>query len=213
MNPGATFERVYAALKEQLRSGRFAPGERLEPAALSEDLNSSVTPVRDALHRLVGERLVEAPRHNGFRAPLLTEMGLRHLYAWHSDLLLLILGSKRARSLPSDHAFWFFARPVRMPAAEASTIFFLHLAQASGNPEHAAALIALNDRLSPVRTAETRLIANSRLELEHLLTCFRAAERRQLRDGILAYHRRRERLVPELLAALQRPPADPPGFV
>ena len=69
MSPGPTFERVYHALKEQLGSARFAAGEHLEPATLSHELNASITPVRDALHRLVGEGLVEAPRGDGFRVP------------------------------------------------------------------------------------------------------------------------------------------------
>lgn len=56
-----TFGRVYAAIKQQLLEGAFRPGERIEPAILSDELGASVTPVRDALHRLAGERLVEAP--------------------------------------------------------------------------------------------------------------------------------------------------------
>ena len=111
MTAPGTFDRVYAALKQRLRSGDYRPGDRLEPAALSEELNASVTPIRDALHRLTGERLVEAPRHEGFRVPMLTETMLRHLYAWHQDLLLLaILNRKnRKRSLK-------FRR--RLPTAE-----------------------------------------------------------------------------------------------
>src|SRR5438132_2867759 len=95
IRPG-TFERVYAAIKQQLRCGCYRPGHRLEPAVLSEQLNASVTPVRDALHRLTGERLVEAPRHEGFRVPMLTETMLRHLYAWHRDLVTLAMLNRRA---------------------------------------------------------------------------------------------------------------------
>ena len=47
MNRPGTFERVYAAIKQQLRSGMCRPGDRLEPSLLSYDLNASVTPVRD----------------------------------------------------------------------------------------------------------------------------------------------------------------------
>ena len=54
MTPSGTFERVYFALKDKLRRGLLKPGERLEPAALSDELFASVTPIRDALHRLAG---------------------------------------------------------------------------------------------------------------------------------------------------------------
>ena len=81
MTPPGTFERVYLAIRQWLRDGLYPPGHRLEPAMLSDQLNASVTPVRDALHRLTGERLVEAPRHEGFRIPMMTETLLRHLYA------------------------------------------------------------------------------------------------------------------------------------
>ena len=97
MSPGATFERVYRTLKDQLGSGRFAAGEHLEPAALSQDLHASITPVRDALHRLVGEALVEAPRGDGFRMPLITEAGLRHLYRWNAALLNLAVRPAASR--------------------------------------------------------------------------------------------------------------------
>src|SRR5437764_15152487 len=101
--PG-TFERVYAAVKQQLREGVFRPGTRLEPAVLSDELNASVTPVRDALHRLTGERLVEAPRHEGFRTPMMTEVLLRQLYGWHHDLLLLAVMKQRHAALADQTA-------------------------------------------------------------------------------------------------------------
>src|SRR5574338_228961 len=98
MTPPGTFDRVYAAIKQRLRDGVYRPGTRLEPATLSDELNASVTPVRDALHRLTGERLVEAPRHEGFRVPLVTESMLRQLYSWHLDILLVALARARAEA-------------------------------------------------------------------------------------------------------------------
>src|SRR5690349_3688178 len=100
-SPG-TFERVYAAIKQRLREGVYRPGERLEPALLAEELNASVTPVRDALHRLTGERLVETPRHEGFRVPMMTEPLLRFLYGWHLALLLLAVMKHRATQLAEE---------------------------------------------------------------------------------------------------------------
>jgi DNA-binding GntR family transcriptional regulator len=139
MSPGATFERVYRALKEQLGSARYAAGQSLEPAVLSQDLNASITPVRDALHRLVGEGLVEAPRRDGFRAPLVTEVGLRHLYRWNGALLGLALRSRHC-GRPAETEVFSEANPV-----ETTERLFLAVARWTGNPEHCAAIARLND--------------------------------------------------------------------
>lgn len=200
MSRPGTFERVYAALKAQLREGRFRPGDRLEPAALSEQLNASVTPVRDALHRLTGERLVEAPRHEGFRVPMITETTLRHLYAWHRDLLLLAVASRRGRDLFSgeevatDRTSW--DRPQCLGA------LFLAIAQTTGNPEHVTALEALEERLGPLQHLETLLLDAVEEETAEIVAAVESADARALRAALVRYHRRRERIVPELLERL-----------
>lgn len=197
--PG-TFERVYAALKQQLRDGRFRPGDRLEPAQLSDQLNASVTPVRDALHRLTGERLVEAPRHDGFRVPMLTETTLRHLFAWHRDLLLLAITSQRRR-----RALHGAAPDIDRPTgnhAERPGALFLAIAQGTGNPEHLFALEAVIDRLEPVQRLETLLLDAIEEETAEIVAAIESSDTRRLRVALVRYHRRRERIVPELLERL-----------
>ena len=58
MSPGATFERVYNEIKRMLAEGELLPGTPIEPALIGKEIASSITPMRDALHRLTGERLV-----------------------------------------------------------------------------------------------------------------------------------------------------------
>ena len=58
-------ERVYFELKAKVMRAAFAPGERLDPAQLARNLGVSPTPVRDALHRLSGERLIETWHQEG----------------------------------------------------------------------------------------------------------------------------------------------------
>src|SRR4051794_20539674 len=146
MTPPGTFERVYAAIKQRLREGVYRPGDRLEPAMLSDELNASVTPVRDALHRLTGERLGEAPRHEGFRAPMLTETLLRHLYAWHLDLLLLAVMKQRVAS-PETGETAAGEESSRASLLERQNALFLSIARSAANPEHVLALQALAERL------------------------------------------------------------------
>lgn len=198
IRPG-TFERVYAAIKQQLRAGELRPGDRLEPALLSDQLNASVTPVRDALHRLTGERLVEAPRHEGFRVPLLTETMLRHLYAWHRDLLLLALSKQQHRRDGSATE----ADSASERREEQLTTLFLDLARATGNPEHVHAMEALLERVEPLRRLEGLLLEAVEEEVEEIFRASLERDMKALRRALLSYHRRRVRIVPQLLEQLQ----------
>jgi DNA-binding GntR family transcriptional regulator len=200
MTPPGTFERVYAAIRQRLREGAYRPGDRLEPALLSEDLNASVTPVRDALHRLTGERMVEAPRHEGFRVPMMTETMLRHLYGWHLDLLLLAALKHRATVLSEEIAH--NDREAELPAYRRQNILFLALARMAGNPEHAAALEALSRRLEPVQRLEQYFLDESEAETNDIVRALQARDRKALRSGLIRYHRRRLRIIPELLARM-----------
>ena len=198
MSPPGTFERVYAAIRDQLRKGAFRPGERLEPAAFSDQLNASATPIRDALHRLTGERLVEAPRHDGFRVPLFTEAMLRHLYAWHLDLLLLATARRHWGPVSVE-------RDEEASAQAPSTVdrqnsLFLKLAEAGGNPEHLFALRALIERMEPYQRFEDELLGAIEAETDAIAAAISAGDRRALKKSLVAYHRRRARLVPELIA-------------
>jgi DNA-binding GntR family transcriptional regulator len=200
MTPPGTFERVYAAIRQRLREGLYRPGDRLEPALLSDELNASVTPVRDALHRLTGERLVEAPRHEGFRVPMLTETLLRYLYAWHLDLLLLAVLKHQATAI-ADEMMDDDARG-DAPMYERHNALFLALARSAGNPEHVAALEALSQRLEPIQRLERFFLDETEAETDAILGALRARDRKALRTSLLRYHRRRLRIVPQLLSHL-----------
>ena len=204
MSPGPTFDRVYPALKEQLMSGKFAPGDHLEPAAIGKELNSSITPVRDALHRLVGEKLVEVPRNDGFRVPSPTEAELRDLYRWNRELLDqalrrrppasgdAVLNAGAAHSMSGSAGAW--------TAAE----LFRHIARRSGNPELEAAVENASDRLAASRVVEAHLFADLAEELAGLQALLGNSDTGPLRRAIAAYHRRRQRCVPDLLVAARR---------
>jgi hypothetical protein len=209
MNPGPTFERVYLALKEQVTGGRFAPGDHLEPAMIGDDLNASITPVRDALHRLVGERIVEAPRNDGFRVPAPTEAQVRAIYGWNGALLELALRRRPPRpGIPvppgrEGGEAW----SDRSPLASAAGLF-RQVARRPGDGELEAAIDNLSDRLGAMRIAERRLFEDLEVELDRLRTMFADGDWTALRKGIFIYHRRRQRFAPELLL-MARLPRDP----
>jgi len=194
MNAAPVFGRAYGGLKQMLREGRAPPGSRLDPAALSATLVASVTPVRDALHRLAGERLVTATS-DGFHVPALSEPDLRDLYAWNHQLLLLALRASRqsrAGFLPTPSQE---AHPADMVEA-----LFAAIGRAANNREQLLAIEGVNDRLHAVRRAELRVLDRIDEELADLI----AADLRALRSLIGRYHRRRIAAAPELVRALYR---------
>ena len=164
MNAGATAERVHEALRLRIMSREFRPGDRLDPAALAAPLAASVTPVRDALHRLTGEGLVETRTAGGFHVPALDEPGLEDLYDWSAELVLLAIRAWRCPvpppllgDIPDDAAL-----------ADRVAATFLAIARHSANREHVLALDRLNARLHAVRTVEEHVLEGTGAELEAL---------------------------------------------
>ena len=59
-------ERTYNSLKADVLAGRFNPGERLTEEHLAKKMGVSRTPVREALHKLASEGLVQPLESRGF---------------------------------------------------------------------------------------------------------------------------------------------------
>jgi hypothetical protein len=183
VNSGITSGRVYEALKGRLLGAEFRPGERLEPALLSETVASSVTPVREALNILLGEGLVEARTGSGFHVRSIDEPGLADLYAWNSEVLAAAL-----RGWPATAT-----RLHPDTAADAVTArrCFERLAGGSTNAEHLVAVRRLSDRLGAARHVEGRIIGDGQTECAAILAAAGAGDRRTAARLIAAYHRRR----------------------
>ena len=65
-------DRAYGALKQELISGSFSPGQVLVIRKLAEMFGISTTPIREALQRLVAERLLEMKNNRSIIVPLLS---------------------------------------------------------------------------------------------------------------------------------------------
>lgn len=190
MSPTQAMERSYAALRQLLRDGAYAPGHRLEANRIAEQIGVSMTPVRDALNRLVGEQLVEASSGEGFHVPRLDEGDLRDLYEWNS--ILAVLATRSARTIPAPDAIEEAMASGSLAEATAAT--FGMLAESVPNRELSMAIARASDRLHPFRLAEPQVLQPIFGELEELL------EPSSSRQAVIRrYHLLRMRAVRDLL--------------
>jgi DNA-binding GntR family transcriptional regulator len=70
---------IYDELRGRLRTGLFAPGERIVDATLARTLSVSRTPVREALTRLAAEGLLSTD-DGGFAVPSLTVSDVAEIF-------------------------------------------------------------------------------------------------------------------------------------
>jgi DNA-binding GntR family transcriptional regulator len=202
MNAGATAERVYDALKRRVLEAGLRPGARLDPTALAEELSASATPVRDALHRLTGERLVETRPSDGFHMPVASEPALQDLYAWNAQIVSLAL-QRGGYGAPSGTTAAMRANGAQSVVARTAALFEA-VARRSGNAEHTAAVAANNDRLHAVRLVEPQVLDALPEELDALAALAAQDGGAALRKALTAYHRRRQRAASALVRALYR---------
>ena len=65
--PVSIREKVYAAIRNDILNGRITPGDRMVETRLAAQIKTSRTPVREALHMLEREGLIEAIPRVGYR--------------------------------------------------------------------------------------------------------------------------------------------------
>src|SRR6185295_11391540 len=73
-------DRVHAALREAITSGRLAPDARIKQEQIAAELGVSRTPVREALHLLEREGLVRLVPRRGAIVQGFTAADVRELY-------------------------------------------------------------------------------------------------------------------------------------
>lgn len=191
---------LYDQLWLQLRSGQYAPGERIDPATLARQFRTSQTPVRFALCRLVGEDLLDDQAREGFHVPLPTELVLRDLYDWMRRLLAIAcdigFDSRTAESVP---------RGTLKPEDDLVTSthqLFDSIALATGHLALYRAVQMTNGRLASIRRAKQGLLDHAFDELASLGKHWDKQDIPALRRALAEYHERRIRLVPKIVAVL-----------
>lgn len=201
MSPAHVQEPTYQGLKARLKSGVWPMGMRLEAIKLADELGVSVTPVRDSLNRLVGERLVELWPGEGYRVARLTERLLRDLFLFNRDIL--------ARAAAS--AVTGFVKPEWNEQADAYpdrvAELFLYVAGGARNAILVETVEALNDRLYSARCHDPELIAQCETEIEAFAALLHdRADPTAFNDWLASYHDRCCELAAEYVVRLELGP-------
>lgn len=153
-----TAERVHRDLKEMIKVGRFGSGRPLLLQTLADEFGVSISPVRDALNRLVGERIVEVQPGGGFASAGLPPETVLRLYSWHADIARVILKAMPTdQHLPAPPEFIIRGDASARQVADATFELFAAMAANSPNPEHLAAINGVGERLHLVRICEGAL--------------------------------------------------------
>ena len=183
-----------------MRSGRYLPGQRLDPAQLAVEFKTSLTPVRFALYRLIGEALVVDQARDGLHVPLLTEVALRDLYDWMNHLLQMACDidmapvARKAERLapPSDDD----------DLVTLTWQLFDAIACATAHKSLHQAVKQTNDRLAPTRRAKQGLLEHGFEEFSALHRHWQAHDMPALKSALSDYHERRKQSVPRIVALL-----------
>lgn len=189
-------EIVYRAIKNDVVEGRYMPGQRLESRVLSERHASSNTPVRMALSRLVGERLVEIHPNDGFHIPMVTEKSVRDLFVAARislDSCIELLSSK------ADDTASRIGQLAGFPFERAISALFTDIALAADNDVLIGDVENHNDRSLLLRRLDGSLDADRGSEVSALQATWQAGDLRELKSQLNGFHRTLIFNIPEVV--------------
>ena len=90
-SPKTLREMAYASLKEAILTGGMKPDEIYSEPSLSDMLDISRTPVREALQDLAGEGYVQAIPKRGYQVSSFASEKIEHLYDYRMAIELAII--------------------------------------------------------------------------------------------------------------------------
>lgn len=197
----------HADLRERIKSdlldGRLARDQRIDLQQLADRFRLSVTPIRDVLFELTGERLIEPHRAGGFQPLTPSARQLRDLYDWNLHHLLAaihLLPDPIMRKVVKPFTNRIGAASV--DAADEAARLFLTIGAATGNAEFATQIARANDRLHQARQVEGRLFQDRVRELASIVKSNGFDVRKNVRRRVSAYHRRRAERSAQIAALL-----------
>ncbi|MDB5604678.1 MAG: hypothetical protein JWP25_1578 [Bradyrhizobium sp.] len=95
-------ETAFRVIRQQILHGEIPPGEKLKIEVLQREHALSSSPLREALNRLVAEKLVVADDHRGFRAAFMSIADLQDI----TDFRLVIEPEALRQSIANGTDDW-----------------------------------------------------------------------------------------------------------
>ncbi|WP_101067693.1 GntR family transcriptional regulator [Roseovarius salinarum] len=153
-------EALYNRLKERAVNFDFRPGERINEGTIARQLDASRTPLREALNRLVAERLIEFRPGQGFFCRALDPQTIFELY----EMRVVIETAAVRRACHRAEGAGIAALRDRLHAdglttagltirevVERDEAFHLGIARLAGNSEMVRHLDRINERIRFIR--------------------------------------------------------------
>jgi len=188
------FDRTYSELRQEVTSGRYLPGQRLQARALADALRTSTSPVINAMRQMVGEDILHYTLTDGFIIPRVTEQRLKSLYQW--SRWLTTAGS-------IDEALRGQLGPA--PETEGSAVLtateslFQALTFTKDSAEFSRSMDNTNIRLRCTRLLEPLAFPDLDEEFGDLVECLQGMDAAASRHALDNYHRRRIDAVSRLV--------------
>lgn len=173
---GPRVDDIYDQVKAMAVSFRLRPGDRLNEVALSRELGVSRTPLREALNRLVAERLFDFRPGQGFFCRPLDAQGIFDLFELRQIIEVAAVRAACAKATdPELQALRdeLYATGIEITgltveeAVNRDEAFHLGIAKLSGNMELLQTLTRINDRIRYIRWISMSLDRVQRSKDEH----------------------------------------------
>jgi DNA-binding GntR family transcriptional regulator len=211
----ALHEQVAHRLRQMLVEGRITPGSKLNERELSELLNVSRTPLREAIKMLAAEGLVELLPNRGAIAVSLTEADVLNTFEVMAGLEAQS-GELAAERITPQELAEIQAMHFEMLAAytrrDLSTYYTLNarihsaINAAARNPVLAQVYTQVNARLQALRfrsNQDGEKWKRAVKEHENMIEALAARDGAAMRDILLAHLRNKREVVLELLREAQ----------
>ena len=195
---GKTQPRVYAAIREMAIRYELAPGETVNEATLAAKLGVSRTPVREALNRLVTERLMTFVPNKGFFCRTLSPEEICDLFEVRECLEVTGFCLACERASDSDIAALDSAWSAVLQSsaqfapqdwARHDEAFHEGLVGLAGNPELIATLKGINARIRFIREIENQRTQRTEAMNQEHSAILQALQAREVKAGAQALHR------------------------